>query len=92
MFINVDWPDSKVDSACVRVSELFRTEFLETTMSISCKNSEISKKEKKLKIKFFSFFEISESLFLLFFIILTLQTLNSINRIRLRQNSSTFQV
>ncbi len=27
------WLDSKVDSACVRVSELFRTEFLDTTIN-----------------------------------------------------------
>jgi hypothetical protein len=33
MFITVDWPDSKVDSDCVRVSELFRTEFLDTTIN-----------------------------------------------------------
>jgi hypothetical protein len=31
MFITVDWSDSKVDSACVSFSELFRTEFLDTT-------------------------------------------------------------
>ncbi len=30
---SVDWSDSKVDSACVRVSELFRTEFLDTTIN-----------------------------------------------------------
>ena len=33
MFITVDWSDSKVDSASVRVSELFRTEFLDTTIN-----------------------------------------------------------
>jgi hypothetical protein len=33
MFITVDWSDSKVDSACVRVSELFRTEFLDMTIN-----------------------------------------------------------
>jgi hypothetical protein len=32
-FITVDWSDSKVDSSCVRVSELFRTEFLDTTIN-----------------------------------------------------------
>jgi hypothetical protein len=30
---SVDWSDSKVDSDCIRVSELFRTEFLDTTIN-----------------------------------------------------------
>ena len=31
--ITIDWTDSKVDSVCVRVSELFRTEFHETRIN-----------------------------------------------------------
>jgi hypothetical protein len=33
MFTTVDCPDSKVDSDCVRVSELFRAEFLDATIN-----------------------------------------------------------